>query len=181
MQRENLAKGMKLLVLLRLALPLFLIAILAFPNWGAIAAPPLVVEAAMPLNARILGQRIESDGAEAAARSLDHDGGWLRLRRAVAAGWTNWIGLVPPLIVHAPPDEAAALRAAMRKALPTRPRLIIAALDPKNGTIYGGSSVCKRHDLTPATRLRAIRAVEAEHDIRYAERARDCLHALQGR
>jgi len=180
-QGHPVPRGTIVFLFTRLVLPALVCALLLFQRWDAAAAPALVVEAATPLNARILQQRIDSDGPEAAARSLDHDGGWLRLRRAVGAGWINWIGLVPPLIVHAPPTEAGSLRGALRRALPTRTRQVLGALDPKNGPVFGGSVVCQRHDLLPASRLKAIRAVEAEHDIRYEERARDCLRALQGR
>ncbi|GBQ71327.1 hypothetical protein AA103196_2742 [Ameyamaea chiangmaiensis NBRC 103196] len=145
------------------------------------SAPTITVEATTPLNARMIAQRLDSDGAEATARFLDKDAGWLRLRRAVSAGWKNWIALLPALQPYVPEAEVEPLRAAMRHALPTRTRDIVATLDPKNGTVFGGGAVCRRHDLTPAARFRAIRAVESLHDIRDEERAQDCLRALQGR
>jgi hypothetical protein len=41
--------------------------------------------------------------------------------------------------------------------------------------------ICARHQFSPTQKLRTIRALEAQHDIRLQVRADDCLRGLGAR
>lgn len=145
---------------------------------GAVTAPFGPVEAGPTLTARTLADRIRQDGAQKTAEALTRDHEWPRVRRAVAAGWQNWIATMPDLLPQADQRTAQGLQRALRQALPRSPGAVLAALDPKNGPLLGGQTIC-RPDGMPATwRARTTRAVRAVHDIHLINQGGDCLRAL---
>ena len=162
---------------------MLLVALLA-PTIGltALAAslPPAgaPTEAGMGLSARALARELHEDGAEATIRMLDEHKAWPQLRRAVAAGWSGWIDLVPELIVHTDDQTTARLRTALRLALPRNPRAVLAAVDPGNGPLLGAGALCTPHGMTAHWRTSSIRAVSEVHDIHLAHQAADCQAAL---
>ncbi|ACI51765.1 conserved hypothetical protein [Gluconacetobacter diazotrophicus PA1 5] len=149
---------------------------------GARAAAPTFgpIEAARTLTARSLAEQIRQDGAAKTAQVLAQDREWPRVRRAVAAGWQNWIALMPALMPAADAATARSLQGALRQALLLNTAAVLAALDPKNGPVRGGQAVCAPGGMPAAWRGRAIRAVQALHDIHLTNQGGDCLRALQG-
>jgi hypothetical protein len=146
---------------------------------GAVAPSFGPVEATRTLTARALAEQIRQNGTEKTAQALTQDREWPRVRRAVAAGWQNWIALMPDLMPAADPATARSLQGALRQALPRAAPAVLSALDPKNGPVRGAGAVCAPVGMPAAWRGRAIRAVQALHDIHLIEQGNDCLHALQ--
>lgn len=155
--------------------------VLAFPAIGAeaVTAPFGPLEAAQPLSARRLAERIRRDGARDVARMLTREHEWARVRRAVAAGWDGWIALVPDLMSVADPQTGRALQGALRRALPRNPRAVLAVLDRRNDTPLAGREICAPAGETAAWRPRTIAALRAVHDIHLIDQGADCLHALE--
>ncbi|MGY6768459.1 hypothetical protein [Komagataeibacter xylinus] len=163
---------------------LMLFAALLAPTIGltALAAslPPAgaPTEAGMGLSARALARQLHEDGADATIKALDEHKAWPQLRRAVAAGWSGWIELVPELITHTDDQTTARLRTALRLALPRNPRAVLAVVDPGNGPLLGAGALCTPHGMTAHWRTTTIRAVSEVHDIHLAHQAADCQAAL---
>ncbi|WP_246395922.1 hypothetical protein [Gluconacetobacter tumulisoli] len=148
---------------------------------GAVTPPFGPTEAARTLTARTLARQIQQDGPQKVVQTLTQDKEWPRVHRAVATGWQNWIVLVPDLMPATDPATARSLQNALRQALPRNPRAVLAALDPKNGTLRGGRTICTPAGMPASWRRRSIRAVEALHDIHLTDQSADCLDALNGK
>ncbi|GBQ88268.1 hypothetical protein AA13595_2351 [Gluconacetobacter johannae DSM 13595] len=138
-------------------------------------------EATRTLTARTLARQIQQDGPRKAVQDLTRDKEWPRMRRAVATGWQNWIDLMPDLMSATDPATTRSLQLALRQALPRNPRAVVAALDPRNGPVRGGRTICAPAGMPATWRHRAIRAVEALHDIHLIDQGADCLNALNGK
>lgn len=165
---------------LRLAL-LLMSMVLTFPAVGAEALTTAFgpLEAAQPLTARGLAGRIRQDGAHEVARTLTRDREWARVRRAVAAGWENWIALLPDLMPAADPATGRSLQVALRRALPRNPRAVLSILDRKNSSQLGGRTICAPAAEPASWRPRALTAIRAVHDIHLIDQGADCLRALE--
>ncbi|GBQ32407.1 hypothetical protein [Gluconacetobacter azotocaptans] len=149
---------------------------------GAAATPPFgPAEATRTLTARTLARQIQQDGPQKVVQALTQNKEWPQTRRAVATGWQNWIDLMPDLMSATDPATTRSLQLALRQALPRNPRAVVAALDPKNGPVRGGRTICAPAGMPATWHRRAIRAVEALHDIHLSDVGADCLDALNGR
>ncbi|MBB2204116.1 hypothetical protein [Gluconacetobacter takamatsuzukensis] len=155
--------------------------VLTFPAIGAEAVTTAFgpLEAAQPLTARGLAERIRQDGAHEVARMLTREREWPRVRRAVAAGWENWIALLPDLIPAADQATGRALQGALRRALPRNPRAVLAILDRTNSAELGGRTICAPVAEPASWRPRALTAIRGVHDIHLIDQGADCLHALE--
>ncbi|MFW7268486.1 hypothetical protein ACMAUO_11015 [Gluconacetobacter sp. Hr-1-5] len=154
---------------------------LAFPAIGAEAVTTAFgpLEAAQPLTARGLADRIRQDGAQDVARMLTREREWPRVRRAVAAGWENWIALLPDLMPVADPATGHSLQVALRRALLRNPRAVLAVLDRKNSAPLAGRTICAPAAEPASWRPRALTAIRTVHDIHLIDQGSDCLRALE--
>lgn len=153
--------------------------VLTTPAMGAGLTSFGPLEAMQPLNAKVLAEQIRQDGAQEVGRRLTREHEWPRVRRAVAAGWENWIVLVPDLIPVADPGTSRALQAALRRALIHNPRAVLSILDRKDDVPLGGKNICAPAAEPASWRPRALTAIREVHDIHLIDRGTGCLHALE--
>ncbi|MFT8463880.1 hypothetical protein [Acetobacter persici] len=123
---------------------------------------------------------LENDGPEQTARTLTKSRKWSDVRLAVASGQPEAASMVAALMPEADPATALSLRAAMRRALPTHPAAVLAAMDQTDGPLFGARAICSAQGMSRSWQSNARKAVASVHEIHLITRARDCLTRLGG-
>ncbi|AQT04487.1 hypothetical protein [Acetobacter persici] len=123
---------------------------------------------------------LENDGPEQTARTLTKSRKWSDVRLAVASGQPEAASMVAALMPEADPATALSLRAAMRRALPTHPAAVLAAMDQTDGPLFGARAVCSAQGMSRSWQSNARKAVASVHEIHLITRARDCMTRLGG-
>lgn len=162
------------LLWLLLALPIGLTALAASTQ----PTPGAPVEATRVLTARALAARIAENGAHASVAQLDRQQTWPHVIRAISSGWDGWIALVPDLIANTDKTHVTALQGALRRAMVRNPHAVLQVLDPGNGPLLGGGTICVDTRMPKRWRTDVIRGVQGVHDIHLNHQVTDCLTAL---
>ncbi|KXV65241.1 hypothetical protein AD949_04955 [Acetobacter orleanensis] len=123
---------------------------------------------------------LENDGPEQTARTLTKSHKWSDVRQAVATGQPEAALMLTELMPEADPATALSLRSAMRRALPTHPAEVLAAMDQTDGPLFGARAVCSPHGMSRNWQSNARKAVASVHEIHLITRERDCLSRLGG-
>ena len=158
----------------RSALPVFMAALIA--SAAQAASPPTVAAVAASLRQR---------GAQATAAALVKADQWEGVTERIATGDARWIALAPSLAVGSDGAFSEGLGIGLAYALPKNPRAVLAALDPKDGSVIGAGQVCSVPFIEdtvrnrPAYRLRAMRAVATITDPALTRARSACLAVLK--
>lgn len=123
---------------------------------------------------------LESEGPEQTARTLTKSRKWSDVRLAVSTGQPEAASVLAALMPEADPATALSLRTAMRRALPTHPAAVLAAMDQTDGPLFGARAVCSPQGMPRSWQSNARKAVANVHEIHLITRARDCLTRLGG-
>lgn len=144
------------------------------------ASSPPAAQSTVSQSSTHLLHMLANDGPEQTARTLTKNRQWSDVRLAVATGQPEAAPMLTALMPEADPATAQSLRTAMRRALPTHPAAVLAAMDQTDGPLSGARAVCSPHGMSRTWQSNARRAVANVHDIHLITRARDCLTRLGG-
>nr|WP_298794613.1 hypothetical protein [uncultured Acetobacter sp.] len=150
------------------------------PESEATSPIQTIAQTAVSQSSTHLLRMLENEGAEQTARTLTKSRKWSDVRQAVATGQPETASMLPALMPEADPATARSLRTAMRRALPTHPAAVLAAMDQSDGPLFGARAVCSPQGMPRVWQSNARKAVGHVHEIHLITRARACLTQLGG-